>query len=137
MFLYLTYLVTFDLIFGEFVTLCENLMHLVTCGFNLTNLVIFKLVFDEFSNFYVIICQVSQIDDNTFEMFAPDQRAMDEAEEKINAWLTEERIPELEFGGIYKATVVEVRDIGVMVTLYDNMPPALLHNSQLDQRKVS
>lgn len=70
-------------------------------------------------------------------MFAPNQSAMDEAKEIIDKILTTERAPELEFGGIYKAVIVEVRDIGVMVTLYPGMPPALLHNSQLDQRKVS
>lgn len=80
--------------------------------------------------------QVSQIDDTTFQIFAPSQSAMEEAKEVIDKWLTTERVPELEFGGIYKATVVEVRDIGVMVKLYPGMPPALLHNSQLDQRKV-
>lgn len=62
---------------------------------------------------------------------------MDEAQEIIAKLLTTERTPELEFGGIYKATIVEIRDIGVMITLYPGMPPALLHNSQLDQRKVS
>ncbi|KAJ8924341.1 hypothetical protein NQ315_007137 [Exocentrus adspersus] len=80
---------------------------------------------------------VSQVDDTTFQIFAPSQHAMDEAQEIINKLLTTERTPELEFGGIYKATVVEVRDIGVMVTLYPGMPPALLHNSQLDQRKIA
>ncbi|CAH1162707.1 unnamed protein product [Phaedon cochleariae] len=80
---------------------------------------------------------VSQIDDSTFDVFAPSQSAMDEAEEIIKKWLTTERAPDLEFGGIYKATIVELRDIGVMVTLYAGMPPALLHNSQLDQRKVA
>lgn len=43
---------------------------------------------------------------------------------------------QLEFGAIYKAKVVELREIGVMVTLYPSMQPALIHNSQLDQRKV-
>lgn len=62
---------------------------------------------------------------------------MDEAKEIISGWLTQEKIPELEFGAIYTARVVEMRDIGLMVTLYPNMPPALLHNSQLDSRKVS
>ena len=80
--------------------------------------------------------QVSPLDDNTFEIFAPNQSAMDEAQEFINKLLTAERVPELEFGGIYSANIVEIRDIGVMVTLYPGMPPALLHNSQLDQRKV-
>lgn len=76
------------------------------------------------------------MDDTAFQIFAPSQIAMEEAKETIDKWLTTERAPELDFGGIYKATVVEVRDIGVMVTLYPGMPPALLHNSQLDQRKV-
>lgn len=62
---------------------------------------------------------------------------MDEAQEQIQKWLAEEKIPDLEFGGIYTAKVVELRDIGVMVVLYPGMPPALLHNSQLDQRKVT
>lgn len=71
-----------------------------------------------------------------YEVFAPNQNAMDEAQEMMNNILTSEKVPELEFGGVYKATIVEIRDIGVMVTLYSGMPPALLHNSQLDQRKV-
>ncbi|KAB0805163.1 hypothetical protein PPYR_02133 [Photinus pyralis] len=79
---------------------------------------------------------ISPIDDSSFSIFAPNQQAMDEAQETITQLLNTERIPELEFGGIYTATVVEVRDIGVMVTLYPDMPPALLHNSQLDQKKI-
>ncbi|XP_022913782.2 polyribonucleotide nucleotidyltransferase 1, mitochondrial [Onthophagus taurus] len=81
--------------------------------------------------------QINQVDDNSYEIFAPSQQAMNEAQEIINNLLTTEKIPELEFGGVYKATIVELRDIGVMVTLYSGMPPALLHNSQLDQRKVA
>jgi len=50
--------------------------------------------------------------------------------------MIEQSEPQLEFGAIYKARVVEVREIGVMVTLYPSMQPALVHNSQLDQRKV-
>ncbi|RMC08011.1 hypothetical protein DUI87_15483 [Hirundo rustica rustica] len=42
----------------------------------------------------------------------------------------------LEFGAIYTATITEIRDSGVMVKLYPNMTPVLLHNSQLDQRKI-
>lgn len=81
--------------------------------------------------------QVSQIEDTSFSVFAPSQQAMDEAQDQIKQWLTEEKIHNLEFGGIYTAKIVELRDIGVMVTLYAGMPPALLHNSQLDQRKVA
>lgn len=76
------------------------------------------------------------MEDTTFQIFAPNQSAMDEAKEIIQKNLAFERVPELEFGDIYKATIVEIRDIGVMVTLYPGMPPALLHNSQLDTRKV-
>jgi len=54
----------------------------------------------------------------------------------IEIFLTEEREPTLEFGGIYSATIVELRDSGVMVTLYPTMQPVLLHNSQLDHRKI-
>ncbi|CAG2057089.1 unnamed protein product [Timema podura] len=79
--------------------------------------------------------QVSQLEDNIFSVFAPNNSAMDEAKEMIEEFLTTEREPELEFGGIYTAKIVEVRDIGVMVTLYPSMVPALLHNTQLDQRK--
>lgn len=80
---------------------------------------------------------MDQIDDNTFELFAPSTSAMNEAKEFIDKLMEKERVPDLEFGGIYTAKIVELRDIGVMVTLYPSMPPALLHNSQLDQRKVA
>lgn len=55
----------------------------------------------------------------------------------IEQFLKEEREPELEFGAIYKARIVELKETGVMVTLYPTMVPALLHNSQLDVRKVA
>ena len=87
-------------------------------------------------NFSFFIHQVTHIEDSTFSVFAPNQVAMDEAKDLIDQFLTTEREPDLEFGAIYTAKIVEVRDIGVMVTLYSNMTPALLHNSQLDQRKV-
>lgn len=61
---------------------------------------------------------------------------MDEAKEKIEELISSERVPDLDFGAIYTAKIVEIRDTGVMVTLYPSMPPTLLHNSQLDQRKV-
>ncbi|XP_059047353.1 polyribonucleotide nucleotidyltransferase 1, mitochondrial [Achroia grisella] len=80
--------------------------------------------------------QVTPVDETKYTIFAPSQAAMDEARARIAEWLTTERTPELEFGAIYKAKVVEVRDIGVLVTLYPSMPPALVHNSQLDHRKI-
>lgn len=81
--------------------------------------------------------QMNQIDETNFLLFASSQSAMDEAKEIIAKLLEKEKVPDLDFGGIYTAKIVELRDIGVMVTLYPSMPPALLHNSQLDQRKVA
>jgi polyribonucleotide nucleotidyltransferase len=80
---------------------------------------------------------LSQEDETTFTVFAPSQAAMDEAKEYIETLMAKEKIPDLEFGAIYTAKVVELKDIGVMVTLYPSQPPALLHNSQLDQRKIA
>ncbi|RZF43079.1 hypothetical protein LSTR_LSTR001257 [Laodelphax striatellus] len=81
--------------------------------------------------------QLTAGEDNVFTIFAPNKSAMDEAQEIINKLIAKEREPQLEFGSIYTAKVVEIRDIGVMVTLYPDMPPALIHNSQLDQRKIN
>lgn len=81
--------------------------------------------------------QISTTEDGTFSVFAPNQAAMDEAKEVIQILITTDKEPELEFGAIYNAKIVELRDIGAMVSLYPTMVPALLHNSQLDQRKVT
>ncbi|XP_054714086.1 polyribonucleotide nucleotidyltransferase 1, mitochondrial-like isoform X2 [Uloborus diversus] len=81
--------------------------------------------------------QLTSIENGVFSVFAPNAAAMSEAKEIIDQLLTEERAPELEFGAIYKAKIVELRENGVMVTLYPSMKPTLLHNSQLDQRKIS
>lgn len=62
---------------------------------------------------------------------------MDEAKEIIDKLMKEEKEPELEFGAIYKARIVELKETGAMVTLYPTMVPTLLHNSQLDVRKVA
>lgn len=80
--------------------------------------------------------QLTQNDENSFSIFGPSQSAMDEAKEYIDELLKGEKVPDLEFGAIYTGKIVEIKDIGVMLTLYPSMPPALLHNSQLDQRKV-
>uniref|UniRef100_A0A1B6M4S1 S1 motif domain-containing protein n=2 Tax=Graphocephala atropunctata TaxID=36148 RepID=A0A1B6M4S1_9HEMI len=81
--------------------------------------------------------QVTTDEEAGFRIFAPNQEAMDEAQEMVNSLLKSEQEPQLEFGAIYTAKIVELREIGVMVTLYPAMVPALLHNSQLDQRKIS
>lgn len=79
--------------------------------------------------------QLTWQDSDVLSIFAPNQAAMEEAKETLTELLSDHE-PTLEFGGIYTATIIELRPQGVMVTLYDNMPPVLLHNSQLDTRKV-
>lgn len=54
----------------------------------------------------------------------------------MNSLLIDTREPTLDFGGVYTAKIVELREAGVMVVLYPTMTPTLLHNSQLDQRRV-
>ena len=81
--------------------------------------------------------QLTQEDECTFTVFAPSQSAMDEAQEMIRELSIEERPIDLKFGAIFTAKIVEIKPIGVMVTLYPSMKPTLLHNSQLDARQVS
>ena len=78
----------------------------------------------------------SKKNDN-FIIFAPNQDAMQEAEDYIQLLEEKQREPDLEFNGIYTATIQEIRDNGVMLTLYPNMKPTLLHLSQLDIRVVN
>ncbi|KAH9375077.1 hypothetical protein HPB48_012590 [Haemaphysalis longicornis] len=51
--------------------------------------------------------QLSPIDETCFEMFAPNQDAMNEAKEMVEHFLKEEREPTLEFGAVYTAKIVE------------------------------
>jgi polyribonucleotide nucleotidyltransferase len=74
---------------------------------------------------------------DNFILFAPNQEAMLEAEEYIKSIVDKQREPELEFNGIYTATIEEIRPNGVMVTLYPSMTPTLLPLSQLDIRTVA
>lgn len=74
---------------------------------------------------------------DNFMIFAPNSEAMKEAEDYIKSILEKQKEPELEFNGIYTATIEEIRPTGVMVTLYANMKPTLLPLSQLDIRTVS
>ncbi|XP_075003895.1 polyribonucleotide nucleotidyltransferase 1, mitochondrial [Calonectris borealis] len=79
---------------------------------------------------------VSQLDEETYSVFAPTPSAMNEAREFIREICKDDQEVNLEFGAVYTATITEIRDSGVMVKLYPNMTPVLLHNSQLDQRKI-
>ncbi|XP_002737157.2 polyribonucleotide nucleotidyltransferase 1, mitochondrial-like [Saccoglossus kowalevskii] len=80
---------------------------------------------------------VTQVDESNFSVFAPTPNAMIEAKEQIEELLQDDQEIELEFGGVYTATITEIRDSGIMVKLYPSMTPTLLHNSQLDVRKIS
>ncbi|XP_038206983.1 polyribonucleotide nucleotidyltransferase 1, mitochondrial isoform X2 [Zerene cesonia] len=80
--------------------------------------------------------QISPVDETRYSVFAPSPAAMDEARARVARWLAADAQPLLEFGAVYSAKVVEVKDIGVLVTLYNGMTPALVHNSQLDHRKI-
>lgn len=75
-------------------------------------------------------------DGNLFNVFAPNEAAMNEAKEWINSVLSEPNVPELEFGAIYQVKVVEVRENGILVQIHPSMNPTFLHLSQLDIRKV-
>jgi len=76
-------------------------------------------------------------DVNNFILFAPNQSALNEALEVINKLLVDSNEPVLEFGAVYTAKIVEIRENGILVQLYPTMTPTLLHVSQLDIRKVS
>ncbi|XP_043111106.1 polyribonucleotide nucleotidyltransferase 1, mitochondrial isoform X2 [Puntigrus tetrazona] len=78
---------------------------------------------------------ISQVDEETFSVFAPSPGAMSEVQELIRGICRDDE-QQLEFGAVYTATVTEIRDIGVMVKLYPNMSPVLLHNSQLDHKRI-
>ncbi|XP_072030949.1 polyribonucleotide nucleotidyltransferase 1, mitochondrial-like [Amphiura filiformis] len=79
---------------------------------------------------------IETISETKFSIFAPTPSAMTEAKEMVEKLLERDRAPLLEFGAVYTATIVEVREVGVMVKLYPTMQPALLHNSQLDRRNI-
>ncbi|KAJ0066940.1 hypothetical protein NL108_006203, partial [Boleophthalmus pectinirostris] len=79
---------------------------------------------------------ISQIDEETFSVFAPTPGAMHEAQDFISEICKDDQEQQLEFGAVYTATITEIRDIGVMVKLYPNMSAVLLHNSQLDHKRI-
>lgn len=80
---------------------------------------------------------LSETEPNVYNIFAPSPMSLNEAEEIIKQQLASNNMPSLEFGGIYAAKIVELRDNGAMVTLYDGMKPTFIHVAQLDSRRVS
>ncbi|GAU98331.1 hypothetical protein RvY_09492 [Ramazzottius varieornatus] len=79
---------------------------------------------------------ISSEDEGTYSLFAPNQAAMDEAKQAIKAILEEEKEPELQFGAVYTAKIMEIRDNGILVSFFPNQVPFLIPNSQLDTRKI-
>lgn len=80
---------------------------------------------------------LTETEPSVFNIFAPSPMALSEAESLIKELLASKTVPNLEFGGIYVAKIVEMKENGVMVTLYDGMKPTLIHVAQLDSRRVS
>lgn len=77
------------------------------------------------------------VERDNFMMFAPNNDAMQEAEDYINKLLASEQAePKLEFGGIYTATITEIREDGLMIKLYPTMRPTLLPLREVDSRAV-
>ena len=72
----------------------------------------------------------SEDDMTKFTLFAPNQTALTEALDVIQKLMEEKNEPNLEFGAIYSAKITEVRENGVLVQLYPQMTPTLLHVSQ-------
>uniref|UniRef100_A0A667ZWP9 Polynucleotide phosphorylase 1 n=1 Tax=Myripristis murdjan TaxID=586833 RepID=A0A667ZWP9_9TELE len=71
---------------------------------------------------------ISQMDEETFSVFAPTPGAMNEAQDFITEVCKDDTT--------FKALLpLCLRDIGIMVKLYPNMSPVLLHNSQLDHKR--
>lgn len=82
------------------------------------------------------LIQIYDSDDNTSYIFAPNRDALEDAKDILNDLIKSDPTADLRNGEIYKATIAEIRDVGVMVTLLPNMQPVLLPNSQLDLRQV-
>lgn len=81
--------------------------------------------------------QITETEPNVFNIFAPSPMSLSEAEDLIKTQLSPKTIPILEFGAIYIAKITEMKENGVMVTLYDTMKPTFIHVAQLDSRRVS
>uniref|UniRef100_A0A673B8Q0 polyribonucleotide nucleotidyltransferase n=1 Tax=Sphaeramia orbicularis TaxID=375764 RepID=A0A673B8Q0_9TELE len=70
---------------------------------------------------------ISQVDEETFSVFAPTPGAMNEAQDFISEICKDD---------VSLLVLLCCRDIGVMVKLYPNMSAVLLHNSQLDHKRI-
>lgn len=80
---------------------------------------------------------LTETEPNVFNVFAPSPMALNEAESLIEELLVTKKVPNFEFGGIYVAKIVELKENGVMITMYNGMKPTFVHVAQLDSRRVS
>merc|ERR1712218_761218 len=62
---------------------------------------------------------------------------MEEAEERLDQVMLDERAPELEFGSIYTGKIVSILDRGVMIQLHPALDPILLPNNQLGNQRIA
>lgn len=86
---------------------------------------------------YISDSENPSYDEPNFMIFAPNQEAMSDAEEAIEELLkAKNKVPDLKFGDIYSATIVDVKKEGLMVVLYPTMRPALLPLREVDIKYV-
>jgi len=79
-----------------------------------------------------------QMDELKWQLFAPNSVAFEEAFQLIQDLLKDESkfMENLEFGAIYPARVLELRETGVMIELEAGLTPIFIPCSQLDVRRV-
>lgn len=83
--------------------------------------------------------QITQVDTQTFRIFAPNQDLLIEVKQSIDNLLEKaaDQTKDLEFGAIYNCQVVEVLESGISVTLSAGAAdPIFIPNSQLDLRPI-
>jgi polyribonucleotide nucleotidyltransferase len=82
---------------------------------------------------------LTQLDEFKWQLFSPSETAFEEAKILLDELLQEEKniLEKLEFGAIYPATIVELKERGIMVELQPGMTPVYVPNGQLDTRKVN
>lgn len=74
---------------------------------------------------------------NIFNVFAPNEDVMDEAQEIIDTLLQDEPgVPTIDFGEIVNCKIVEIKENGVVLSLHPQINPVFMHNKELDQRNV-
>jgi len=80
--------------------------------------------------------QMHQEEEGRWTMFAPSNEALQEAVDMVESLLSEEKVPELEFGAIYTGKIVEILERGVLLQLMPGLEPMMCHTSQLSPRRV-